>query len=97
MTNQGELENELGDTETVRRHRRRVAKSLFGPDQAPKERPSKPQRKPKPFRKLIFLLIAQVILLAVWAALFFVLGMLTQYDMIPFLPRLIEALRVLLS
>lgn len=93
--NQEESEHEIGDLELVSRHRRRIAKQLFG-EEKPKPQPKR-RKSPKRGRRLVFLLFMQIILLAVWAALFFSLGMLTQYEMIPFLPKLVEAVRVILS
>ena len=95
MTNREELERDLSDRDLIKRHRERVEQAVFGQD---KPKPQKaPQKSPSRIKIFLFLLFMQIVLLAVWATLFFILGMLTQYEMIPFLPKLIEALRVLLS
>jgi len=97
MDNPEEQEEHPGDIEIVRHYRKRAARGIYGPDPAEQKKVTKPRKRRRPFRKLIFLFVVQIILLTVWATLFFTLGMLTQYEMIPYLPRVVEALRVLLT
>lgn len=97
MSNREEMERDLEERELISRHRESVQKRLFEeskPQQQSQQQPEKRLGRPKVF---VLLLSLQMVLLSVWGLLFFILGMLTQYNMIPFLPRLIEALRVLFA
>ena len=97
MSNREELERELDDRELISRTRESIQKRLFNepdPQQQPQQQPQKRLSRPKVF---LLLLSLQMVLLSVWALLFFIIGMLTQYNMIPFLPRILEALRVLFA
>ena len=66
-------------------------------DEQPGNYQSEPEKRPGRIRVFLTLLALQIVLLLTWAALFFLMGMLTRYEMIPFLPKLIEAIQVLLS